>query len=309
MSRRADLALYTCPKPFEGHVGDIQTNALRSWTALEGSPELLVLGEDPGVAGIADELGIRHVPDVETNDQGTPLVDSLFARAREAASHEQLCYVNADIVLPEAFATTLTELREHAPEALVVGRRVNVDVRGRLDFADGWPAELEAKVEAESELDYPDAIDYFAYPADTFGEIPPFGIGRFGWDNWLLHRARERGHAIVDASPATTVVHQRHDYRDADDEARQREIRENRRLVTADADDADEIDRLRRMLTIADADHRYTGEGLEANRSLRRAWRGLLDLSQRYPVLRPLVHLARKVRHATRSRPSRAPDR
>jgi hypothetical protein len=42
--------------------------------------------------------------------------------------------------------------------------------------------------------------------------VPPFAIGRPGYDNWLLWAAATRGAKVIDATAAVTVVHQRHDY-------------------------------------------------------------------------------------------------
>ena len=55
------------------------------------------------------------------------------------------------------------------------------------------------------------AIDYFVFPAGLFGRLPPFVVGRAGFDNWLIWRARQSG-PVIDATAAVVAVHQRHDY-------------------------------------------------------------------------------------------------
>jgi len=42
------LTIFTTPKPFEGHIDTIQRNALSSWKALSGSPEVLIIGNELG---------------------------------------------------------------------------------------------------------------------------------------------------------------------------------------------------------------------------------------------------------------------
>ena len=61
------LTFFTCPRGFEGRIGVIQRNAILSWLALKPRPEIIVLGNDPGVAEICRELGLRHLPEVLRN--------------------------------------------------------------------------------------------------------------------------------------------------------------------------------------------------------------------------------------------------
>ncbi len=39
-----------------------------------------------------------------------------------------------------------------------------------------------------------------------------FTIGRAGWDNWMIYKAREEGWAVIDCTPSIMIVHQNHDY-------------------------------------------------------------------------------------------------
>src|SRR5882724_4764180 len=98
------LTIFTIPKAFVGHVGVIQRNAIRSWTLLEPRPEIILLGNDEGTAQVARELGLRHIPEITSNQHGTPLLNDMFRRAELNASSPLLCYVNADIVLLREFA-------------------------------------------------------------------------------------------------------------------------------------------------------------------------------------------------------------
>src|SRR5262249_19151083 len=56
---------FATAKPFEGHSGIIQRNALKSWMLLHPNVEVILFGDDKGAAEIAAELGLRHVPFVE----------------------------------------------------------------------------------------------------------------------------------------------------------------------------------------------------------------------------------------------------
>ena len=39
------ITFFTIPKPFEGHIGTIQRNALASWTKVDSAGQVLVLGD------------------------------------------------------------------------------------------------------------------------------------------------------------------------------------------------------------------------------------------------------------------------
>src|SRR5579863_2067444 len=72
------LTMFTTPKPFRGHIGVIQRNALKSWTLLHPDLEVILFGDDEGAAVVAGEFGLRHEPHVERNEFGTNRLDSMF---------------------------------------------------------------------------------------------------------------------------------------------------------------------------------------------------------------------------------------
>lgn len=52
------LTLFTTAKPFRGHDGIIQWNALKSWALLRPSVEVILFGDEEGAAKTAEELGL-----------------------------------------------------------------------------------------------------------------------------------------------------------------------------------------------------------------------------------------------------------
>src|SRR5258705_11894455 len=101
------LTLFAIPKNFRGHIATIQRNAIASWTRLIPRPEILLFGGEERTAEIADELGLRHFPEVARNEVGTPLLGDLFRQAEQHASTQLLGYVNADILLADDIVSTL----------------------------------------------------------------------------------------------------------------------------------------------------------------------------------------------------------
>ena len=63
---------------FDGVTAVQQRNAIQSWQQLGDWVEVVLVGDDPGTAETARNLHVRHMPNVERNAYGTPLVDSVF---------------------------------------------------------------------------------------------------------------------------------------------------------------------------------------------------------------------------------------
>jgi len=207
------LTLFTTPKPFRGHIAVIQRNAIRSWTLLRPTCEIILLGDDEGIAEIAAEFGARHIPDVACNEYGTPLLNDIFEKAQRVAMHDLLCYVNADIILMSDFLWAVEQVARRGRRFLMVGQRWDLDVQEQLDFGAGdWEARLRVRVASNGRLHEETGVDSFVFPRGFWGDIPPFAIGRTAWDNWLIYRARLVGAPVINATRAVTVVHQNHDY-------------------------------------------------------------------------------------------------
>ena len=206
------LTLFSIPKAFQGHTGIIQRNAIKSWTLMRPRPEIILFGDDEGTAEVAKSFGLRHVAQVARNEYGTPLLNDLFEQAQQAAAHDVLCYVNADVILMSDCFQAVDQVVRWKTCFLLVGQRWDIDIREPLDFFGGWENDLRARLNSQGVLHPSTGMDYFVFPRRMWGDIPPFAIGRTAWDNWLVYRARARRVPVVDATDALTVVHQAHDY-------------------------------------------------------------------------------------------------
>jgi hypothetical protein len=207
------LTIFTAPKPMTNpHIATIQRNAIRSWIALGAEVEVLVIGDEEGLAEVCAELGVQHLPEVARNSSGTPLVSSIFALARQHGQGEYLAYVNADILfLPDILSAT-RKTAQQTQKFLIVGQRWDLDVRQPLEFDNGWDVRLMQRTQAEGKLHPRGGSDYFIYPRQCFQHVPDFAIGRAGWDNWMFYEARRQGWALVDGSHDIQIIHQNHDY-------------------------------------------------------------------------------------------------
>lgn len=209
----AKLTIFTSPKPFTNpHIAVIQRNAIRSWVELGSEVQVILLGDETGVAELAAELGVIHIPEVKRNSSGTPLLSDMFQKARAASPSPITAFVNADILLMSDFLENALKIQDLCHEYLIVGQRWDLEVLSEIDFSSGWQERLRAECAERGRLHKPTGSDYFIYPENCFVSIPDFAIGRAGWDNWMLYEARQRGWRLIDATDSIQIIHQNHDY-------------------------------------------------------------------------------------------------
>jgi len=209
----AKITLFTAPKPFtDGHIAIIQHNAILSWLSLGEQVEVLLVGNEAGMAEVASQYGIRQLSGVACNENGTPLVSSIFALARQASQGPLLVYVNADMILLPDLVAAAHAVASQVERFLIIGQRWDMEITQLLDFSPGWETNLRAEANASAKLHPPAGSDYFVFPRQVFSDIPSFAIGRAGWDNWMIYHARQQGWPVIDGTPSIQAIHQNHDY-------------------------------------------------------------------------------------------------
>src|SRR6516162_11091544 len=117
------LTIFATPKPFRGHVNIIQRNALKSWTLLHPGVEVILFGDDDGVAEVCGEFGLRHEPHVDRHPSGMKYLNYQFDRAQAIARNAYLCYSNCDIILLDDFFWAFTQAAAWRQRFLMIGQR------------------------------------------------------------------------------------------------------------------------------------------------------------------------------------------
>ena len=206
------ITLFSAPKPFTNpHIAMIQRNAIRSWTLLP-DVEVIVLGEEAGLAEAARELGVTHVRNVARNESGTPLISSVFQFARQASNSDLLCIINTDMILMSDFVGAAKRVAKLKDRFVLLSQRWDLDVAQPIDFTNGWEHRLLSMVHRQGKLHRPAGSDFFLFPRTCYQDVPNFTIGRAGWDNWMIYQARKKGWPVIDCTPSVLIVHQNHDY-------------------------------------------------------------------------------------------------
>ena len=97
------ITFFTTPKPFLGHIGIIQRNAIESWKRVHPEAEVILFGDEEDAADAARALQIQHIANVKRNEHGTKYLSPIFDGAQDLAHHNFLCYINCDIILLSDF--------------------------------------------------------------------------------------------------------------------------------------------------------------------------------------------------------------
>jgi hypothetical protein len=278
------FTIATLPKPFIGHIGIIQRNAIASWLQMKPRPELLFFGAEEGVADAAAEFGAKFVPRLQGNVYGMPYLSSAIRAAESGASSEFLCFVNCDIILFPELVGAFERIRRELDRFLLVGECMNLDVRSPIDFSDSaWAEHWQREAMVTGKRRGANA-DYFIFRRGMYRDVPPLIHGRAFYDNWILYETRRLRLPVVDVTPVMRTIHQNHFYAHVPGETlashKGEEAHENLRLMGG----------YDHVYWITDSTHRLFPGGLRRNVC------GTLLLTQRWlRVKRFLVRLKRRI--------------
>ena len=211
---QAAITMFAIPKPFDGHIGTIQRNAIRSWAELRPHVEIILFGQnDPELDKIAGEVGAR-VLSLKSNESGTPVLSDAFAAVHSYSSSQMICYANSDIVFGSELLDVADELKQFGPESFLgIGQRINLTVTEEIGI--GKKGQFDELIQRALDTKLYDSVvckDYFLFSANLFCEIPAFLVGRGNWDNWMVASAKSNGTPVIDLTARLPAIHQDHDY-------------------------------------------------------------------------------------------------
>ena len=205
------ITIFTTPKDFTGIYKTIQVNALKSWRSISNEIEIIIFGDSKGSKEAAEAVGAEYIPNVKCSDLGTPLLSDLFQQADKRAKYPILTFINADIILPKNFLEEVLTVLRCFNNFLIVGHRWDMDVDDIIEFDnDNEQKNFWDRVRMNSKKHACTGIDYFVYKRYQWEKLPGFIIGRPGFDNWLIWKARRRLFPVIDVTESLQVVHQNH---------------------------------------------------------------------------------------------------
>jgi len=280
------VTIFAIPKAMEGETARLQQNAFDSWRRLGSEVQTILLGDEVGLAQAAQQFGFQHIPTIQRNPLGTPLISDCFQQARQAASASLMVYLNADILLGNDFLDTIQQVR-----SLDTNRFLGIGQRWESNLEDSvlpWnDQKLEDWIVRQRTASTPASIvckDYFIFPRHLYQAIPAFAVGRGNWDNWMVYHAHRSGIPVIDLSQEITAVHQPHGHSHCG----------NRRAAYVVGDEAKENQKLaggRHLLIGSHASHQLGNAGQltpMGSRIFSRAWR---DAPRFIGLLRSLMNV------------------
>jgi hypothetical protein len=287
----SQLCLFSIPKPLVGPAERLQRNAFESWRRLGPDIQVVLLGDEPGVAEVAREFGFLHWPHLTRTTRGTPLLSDAWSAVRNLSSARQFLYTNADILFDDSIVQAAANLDAWSTNRyLAIGQRIESDLTD--DIRDWSAAHLRDWIR-EQPTTRPRASvvckDYFLFPRHLFLTIPDFAVGRGNWDNWMVFHAHRSGIPVVDLTNRVLAIHQPHDHQHSG----------GRRQAYVFGDEARENQRLaggRHLLMGSHASHCLDDRGRVVPMGWRWLPRAIKDAPRFWQLLRTLGFVPRGFR-------------
>ncbi len=205
------ITFFTIPKPFTGHIGIIQRNAIRNWKGLHPEIQVILMGNEDGVAEVAQELACQHLPEIEKSDYGTPRIDAAFRLADQTARHPVLAYVNGDILFFRRVIDLVQAISFAHRQFLFTGHKWLVDIEVELSAVEIQTESVLVHHCQSAVMAGATGIDFFFYPRSQYRKMPPLIVGRPGWDNWMLFDTIKQRIPLVIPDQGILALHQNHE--------------------------------------------------------------------------------------------------
>jgi hypothetical protein len=206
------LSFLASPKPFVGHAGVIQRNAIRSWKAVNPDVEVIIYGDGEGVSEVCRDMGLQHVPDIPCSPSGVPYFNEIARHADRNARYDTQCYLNCDIILAGDIIGAIRSIT--FPRYLITGQRIDMQEGVTIDVTtEEWRRNLpEIVMAGGAVLHAPTGMDYFIFERGTWSSLLPLVIGRGGYDEALVLYCLRNGIPFINGTLAIVALHQYHDY-------------------------------------------------------------------------------------------------
>ncbi|KAK2148242.1 hypothetical protein LSH36_507g00019 [Paralvinella palmiformis] len=195
---------------------EIHGRLIKNWAALSSGldPVLFVSPTEQNTSwidiAISPNWTVRILHALRHN---LPIIRVIVKDVLSVSSTPFVGYANADVLFDRSLLATLRYLSESLDVSkqmvLIVGRRRNIDIK-TIDLGSG-----DNLTKIISQMDnirpFVDvAEDYFIISRRglPWDEIPDFVVGRVGYDNWLVAKARDWNITLIDASRTVLALHQ-----------------------------------------------------------------------------------------------------
>ncbi|OHS96810.1 hypothetical protein TRFO_36937 [Tritrichomonas foetus] len=136
---------------------------------------------------------------LKTNRNNVPYINNWFESAVSTTPFNILTLINSDILLPPGWVDTINQIFEIFGEtAFVTGYRLNFDIedysyildRSFKDF--NYTEYVYSCNHSEYSFRGMDFFTFMNHPGSNFFKtLPPFLMGKYEWDNWLVGKMNQ----------------------------------------------------------------------------------------------------------------------
>ena len=191
----------------------IQLNSIWSWSQLVPVENILLFTDDAASCSVIHatypNISCKNFP---LTDCWHPIYNRSFVRcafelAQQSARTSTLLFVNGDIMLDESIAHSISYVTAHLSDFFLVGCRRDYEIPPSINISDAAEILKDAKV--NSKLHSTTGIDIIAFRTKLRIAMPPFIVGVYRWDNWLLSEIILRTNlTLIDVTASVTAIHQ-----------------------------------------------------------------------------------------------------
>jgi hypothetical protein len=202
------------------NISAFEHNALVSWTQLKGVCIVSIFAyvdEDSlcpraGLHPLIQCLPTRCTHQATGLPQLHCAFQDVFAFARKQQhARYAVAFINSDIVLMPEAGLSLIAVATQLRSFVLVGQRTDVvmseEVCAPVVDTEEWLNSVRRQAALGGRTHFDWGLDYFFFSGDRYIELPPYLIGRWRWDNWLLAEHLKIGN-VVDGSSTILAIHQ-----------------------------------------------------------------------------------------------------
>lgn len=204
-----EITFITVPRPFlKKNAYKRNKLAISSWLSSSNRSRVILFvnrsefdpsGEFPNE--IEKRYGaerIQYLGPIRSNHNGVPYIDDWFRKGIDFSQSKYVCFINGDILLSSKWLDRVKHVFSAMNEkpVVMIGQRIDFtltdDEYDRIDFSSHHLlSDIDEMVNRSKHSDHsPYGVDTFTFRVDKppfdVEMIPPFIMGRYNWDNWLV---------------------------------------------------------------------------------------------------------------------------
>ena len=198
------------PDPIENQ---IQTNSIWSWSQLVPIENIILFFDDENSCSFIRKVykNIACHSFSSSNCLHTtynrPYISCAFDMAQQQTRTPILVFVNGDILLHTSVSHTISFVNAQLPQFLLVGCRRDFEMSHSENYSD--PQKTLQDGLNNSRIHSTTGIDFIAFKTKARLFMPPFLVGVYRWDNWLLSEIILRTNiSVIDVTDSIFVIHQ-----------------------------------------------------------------------------------------------------